>query len=64
MKSVKLNISFSTYTVGEVIELEDNIAAHFIAKEWGVETGEAQTVKPEKVKPKGRQVVSRKIPKG
>ena len=64
MKSVKLNISFSTYTVGEVIELEDNIAAHFIAKEWGVETGETATEKPKADKPKGRQVVSRKIPKG
>jgi hypothetical protein len=37
MKKLKLKITFSGNKIGDVVDFEDNIARHFIAKGWGEE---------------------------
>jgi hypothetical protein len=64
MKSIKLTTPIAYYNAGEVVIMEDRIAKHFIAKGWGEETRDEVTEKPKVEKPKGRKVISSKIPKG
>ncbi len=45
MKSIELKIEFGSHNVGDVVEMENNIAKHFLAKGWAVEKE-----KPKKVK--------------
>lgn len=62
MKTVKLEIQLQDKQPGAVIELEDGIARHFIAKGWAVEyEGEPDPVAVVEKKPKVRAVVGQKI---
>lgn len=46
MRSIKLNIELSGNKIGDVIEVENYVARHFLAKGWASEPEE----KPKKVK--------------
>ena len=50
MKTVKLNIAFNQHKAGEVMQLDDRIAKHFIAKGWADEVTEEKVEKVKKVK--------------
>jgi hypothetical protein len=45
MKTVKLTIAFDTHKAGDVVQFDDRIARHFLAKKWAEEVE-----KPKKVK--------------
>lgn len=38
MESIELKIAFGEHKAGDVVEMEDRIAKHFLAKGWGVVT--------------------------
>ena len=64
METVKLTIQLQDKEPGTVIEMENGIARHFIAKGWAEKySGEPDPVVEPVKEPKQRMVVSRKIAK-
>ena len=62
MKTVKLTIQLQDKEPGAVIEMDDNIARHFIRKGWATEyEGEPDPVIEPVKKVKVRPVVGQKI---
>ena len=50
MKTVTLSIAFDQHKAGDVVQFDDRIAKHFLAKGWADEVTEDKVVKVKKVK--------------
>ena len=55
MKTIVLKIAFDSHQAGEKVDMENNIARHFIAKGWGSEEEIVEETEIPKTKKRGKK---------